>query len=258
MKISTSFLVLAFTSIAATNALAGNFEFQNIRVGGSGCPTSTTQIVTAPDLSSASLLFDRFESHVPTVQGPKGGTNISLLNCNVFLDIKLPAGQKLDSLEVSYDMRGHAFLEKGVTGNFRSYLMSSAGLGTERGGRGPELLQERTWLNTSIDQEEDFIVQATKVITISSQCGNGNAGDRVQIHLQHQLGSQIVMGDSKTEGTITMDSSDMTGGIRLKATTSVCRQGPPGGGGGGNGGGRGPGRNCHVERQNGRAVMVCQ
>jgi len=258
MKLSTSFLALAFSTFATANVFAGNFEFQNIRVGGSGCPSSTTQIVTAPDLSSASLLFQGFESHVPTAPSPKGGTNISLLNCNVFLDIRLPAGQKLESLEVSYDMRGNTFLDRGVTGNFRSFLMSSAGLGTERGGRGPELLQERSWLNTSIDQTDDFVVRATKTILLSSQCGNGNAGEKVQIHLQHQLGTQIVSGDSRTQGTITMDSSDMTGGIRLRATTSICRQGPPGGGGNGNGGGRGPGRNCRVERQNGRAVMVCQ
>jgi hypothetical protein len=256
MEISKSLLALAVTALASVNALAGNFEFQNIRVGGSGCPGDTTQIVTAPDLSSASLIFQGFESHVPTAQGPKGGTNISILNCNVFLDIKLPAGQKLESLEVSYDMRGHAFLDRGVTGNFKSFLMSSAGLGTDRGGRGPELLQEKNWLNTSIDQEEDFTVRATKTIILSSQCGNGNAGDRVSLHLQHQLGSQILSTNTRSEGTITMDSSDMAGGIRLRATTSICRATPPGGGGG-NDGGRGNGRNCHVERVNGRAVMIC-
>lgn len=257
MEISKSFLALAVTALASVNALAGNFEFQNIRVGGSGCPSDTTQIVTAPDLSAASLIFQGFESHVPTAANPKGGTSISLLNCNVFLDIKLPAGQKLESLEVSYDMRGHAFLDSGVTGSFKSYLMSSAGLGTERGGRGPELLQEKSWLNTSIDQEEDFTVSATKIITLSSQCGNGNAGDRVSLHLQHQLGSQIVSGSSRTEGTITMDTSDMAGGIRLRATTSVCSGNRPNPPGGGNGGRRGNGRNCHIERINGRAVMVC-
>lgn len=258
MKISTSFLALAIVSLTSTKVLAENFEFQNIRVGGSGCPGHTTQIITAPDLSSASLLFQSFESHVPTAPNPKGGgTNISLLNCNVFLDIRVPSGQKLESLEVSYDMRGTAYLDRGVTGNFKSFLMSKGGMGAERGSRGPELLQEKMWLNTSIDQIDDFVVRATKVIPIVSNCGNGNAGDKVSIHLQHQLGSQIVAGNSGTQGTITMDSSDMTGGLRLRATTSVCRQNPPGGGGG-NGGGRGNGRNCRVERQNGRAVMVCQ
>lgn len=238
---------------ALSTAHAENFQFQNIRVGGTGCPSDVTQIVTAPDLSSASLIFQGFESHVPTIQGPKGGTNISLLNCNVFLDIKLPAGQKLESIEISYDMRGHTFLDRGVTGSFKSFLISSNGLGTERT-QGQQLLQERSWLNTSLDQEEDFTVTATKVLPISSQCGMGANSDRVSIHLQHQLGSQILTGDNKTEGTITMDSSDMTGGIRLKATTSICHPTPPNGGGG-NGGG---GRNCRVVRVGGRAQMICQ
>lgn len=249
MKLSTKLFLLASTTLMTSSVFGANLEFQNIRVGGSGCPSSTTQIITAPDLSTASLLFDRFESHVPTAPSPKGGTGISLLNCNVFLEIKLPAGQKLDSLEIAYDMRGHTFLNRGVSGSFRSFLMSSAGLGTERGGRGPELLQQKSWMNTTLDQEEDFIVQSTKILPLLSRCGNG--GEKVQIHLQHQLGTQILFGDSRTEGTITMDSSDMTGGIRLKATTSVCQQTPPGGG-------RGPGRNCTVERINGRAVMTCQ
>lgn len=260
MKISTSFLALAIVSLTSAKSFAENFEFQNIRVGGSGCPGSTTQIITSPDLASASLLFQSFESHVPTAPNPKGGgTNISLLNCNVFLDIRIPSGQKLESLEVSYDMRGSAMLDRGVSGNFKSFLMSKAGMGAERGSRGPELLQERAWLNTGIDQQDDFVVRATKLIPIVSNCGNGQAGEKVSIHLQHQLGSQIVFGHSGTQGTIIMDSSDMTGGLRLRATTSICRRDPPGGGGGNGGGrGQGQGRNCRVERQNGRAVMVCQ
>ncbi|MGZ3787249.1 MAG: DUF4360 domain-containing protein [Bacteriovorax sp.] len=250
-QLFTLLLASSMTS-AMSCAWASNFEFQNIRVGGTGCPTDITQIVTAPDLSSASLIFQSFESHVPTAPNPKGGTSISNLNCNVFLDIKLPAGQKLDSLEISYDMRGHAFLNRGVTGSFKSFLISSNGLGTERS-QGVQLLQDKSWLNTSVDQEEDFIVSATKVLPINSQCGNGANTDRVSIHLQHQLGSQILGGFETTsaEGTITMDSSDMTGGIHLRASTSACRPVPPNNGGGGGG------RNCRVVRVNGRAQMVC-
>ena len=42
------------TSIS--QAMASQFEFRNIRVGGTGCPSDITQITTAPDLSSASLI----------------------------------------------------------------------------------------------------------------------------------------------------------------------------------------------------------
>ena len=135
------------TSIS--QAMASQFEFRNIRVGGTGCPSDITQITTAPDLSSASLIFQSFESHVPTAPNSKGApTNISNLNCNVFLDIKVPAGQKLDSIEISYDMRGNASLDQGVMGSFKSYLISSNGLGTERT-QGTQLVVQKNWLNTN-------------------------------------------------------------------------------------------------------------
>lgn len=251
MTLFATSLLTTLTSFSG----AASFEFQNIRVGGTGCPSDVTQIVTAPDLSSASLLFQSFESHVPTVFNPKGGgTSISLLNCNVFLDIKLEAGQKLDSLEISYDMRGHTFLSEGVSGSFKSYLISANGLGAERTQRNL-LLQERNWLNTSIDQEDDFLVQTTKVIALNSQCGNGPNADRVALHLQHQLGTQILFGSQshQAEGTIIMDSSDFKGGIRLKAYTSRCERGPTTGNSRGGGG-----RNCRVIRLGNRSRMICQ
>lgn len=237
------------------NANAQNLEFQNIRVGGTGCPSEITQIVTAPDLSSASILFQSFESHVPAViSNPKATPYISILNCNVFLDLKLPTGQKLDSLEISYDMRGHAFLDRGVSGNFKSFIISSNGLGTERS-QGVQLLQEKNWLNSNIVQDEDFLINATKSVAINSDCNGGRMGNNVSIHLQHQLGSQILRGNERTNasGTITMDSSDLKGGIKLRAFISSCRIGPttpqrPG---------PGNGRNCRVIRVNGRAQTIC-
>ncbi|MDD4974810.1 MAG: DUF4360 domain-containing protein [Bacteriovorax sp.] len=248
----TKTLLLALGLMGAINcAWAENFQFQNIRVGGTGCPSDVTQIVMAPDFSTASILFQSFESHVPAVvDNPKATPYISILNCNVFLDIKLPLGQKLDALEISYDMRGHAFLDRGVNGNFKSFLISSNGLGTERS-QGVQLLQEKNWTNTSVDQEEDFLVQTTKSLAIQSQCNGAGSGDRVSIHLQHQLGSQIMGGFERTNasGTITMDSSDLKGGIRLRAYTSACRVGPTP---------PGPRRNCRVVRINGRSQMVCQ
>lgn len=233
-----------------TSALAESIQFQNIRVGGTGCPSDITQIITAPDLSSASILFQSFESHVPAViLNPKSTPYISILNCNVFLGIKLPKDQKLDALEINYDMRGHAFLDRGVSGNFKSFLISSNGLGTERS-QGPQLLQEKIWSNTGIAQEEDFLVQATKSLSIQSQCNTGASTDIVSIHLQHQLGSQIQGGyeRSNASGTITMDSSDFKGGLRFRAYTSSCRSIPENGGG----------RNCRVVRVNGRAQRICQ
>jgi hypothetical protein len=266
MKTNTLILALGLIS---TLVHAENFELQNIRTGGTGCPSEVTQIVTAPDLSSASIIFQGFESHVPMiVDSPKINPNISILNCNIFLDIKLPEGQKLDSIEISYDMRGNAFLDRGVSGSFKSFLISSMGLGTERA-QGARLLQEKNWLNTNSEQEEDFTVQTTKTLPILSQCRGSVRGpavnDRVSLHLQHQLGSQILGPYQRTNasGTIVMDSSDLTGGVKIRAITSSCGRPPipprppreprepreP----------RDPReqRECRVERINGRAVTIC-
>lgn len=259
MKIKILLLALASTAtlLMIEKSMADTLALQNIRVGGTGCPSDITQIITSPDLTSASILFQSFESHVPAVvTNPKATPFISILNCNVFVDIKLPANSRLDALEISYDMRGHAFLDRGVNGSFKSFLISSNGMGTERSQKG-QLLQERSWMNSNAEQEEDFLVQSTKSLPLNSNCGIGQRSDLVTIHLQHQLGSQILRGHERTNasGTITMDSSDMKGGLRLKARVSACRGGENGNG---NGNGNGNRRNCHVERINGRAQMICE
>ncbi|MFA6238629.1 MAG: DUF4360 domain-containing protein [Bacteriovorax sp.] len=252
MKIKIIITALSFLTILSGHALAENIVLQNIRVGGTGCPMDITQIVTAPDLSSASIIFQSFESHVPAVlTNPKASPYISILNCNVFVDIKLPANMKLDSLEISYDMRGAAILDTGVSGSFKSFLISSNGMGTERSQR-TQMLQEKNWLNSGADQQEDFLVQSTKSLPINSNCGIGSRSDLVTVHLQHQLASQILRGHERTsaEGTITMDSSDMKGGLKLNAHGSACR--------GQDNQGGGNGRNCRITRVNGRAVRICQ
>lgn len=252
MKTKTLLATAALLLMTTLNAHAENIQFQNIRVGGLGCPSDTTAIATAPDLSAASLIFQSFESHVPAVvMNNKGTPYISNLNCNVFLDIKLPANQKLDALEITYDLRGHAGLDKGVSGNFRSFIISANGLGTERT-QSNQLLQEKLWTNIFADQEEDFRIEATKSLPVISQCGSAASNNIVSIHLQHQLGSQITSGYERTNasGTITMDSSDLKGGIKLRAYTSSCGvTSPPV---------NVPGRNCRVMRVNGRSQMVCQ
>jgi hypothetical protein len=251
-KFQASLFFTTLLQLFLCRVYASDAQFQNIRVGGTGCPSDVTQIVLSPDQKSASLIFQNFESHVPTAPNPKGGTSISILNCNIFLDVKLPAGLKLDSLEISYDMRGHTFLERGVTGNFKSFLISSAGMGLERSQMN-QLLGEKNWLNTSVDQEEDFTITSLKVLPLNSDCANSASGSLVNLHLQHQLGSQILNGDAKTEGTITMDSSDLKGGVRLRANTSVCQStGRPSGGNG-----SGAGRNCRVVRIGSRPQLIC-
>lgn len=242
----------SLTTTLASSLYAADFQLQNIRVGGTGCPSELTQIILAPDSSSASLIFSQFESRVPNLEsGPKVQRNISNLNCNIFVDVKIPSGVRLDSLEISYDMRGFATLDRGVQGSFKSFLVSRNGLGTEQQGRNPQLLAEKIWSNTFSSQEEDFTVSAIKSIPIPSQCGRGSNSDIVTLRLQNTLASQIMSGfENQSQGSITMDTSDFKGGLKIRANTSSC------GGGNSNRPGNG-GRNCRIVRVDGRSQQVC-
>lgn len=242
---TTTFFLLTMMA----NAFSNDFQISNIRVGGLGCPSEQTQIIFSPDATSASLIFAHFESRVPSpIEGPKASPYISSLNCNIFLDVKLPAGKKLDSLDISYDMRGFTSLEKGVQGNFKSYLISKSGLGLERVPNAPDALIEKYWSQSAFPQEEDFTLSATKKIALHSQCARGSASDVVSIRLQHTLTSQIMRGyESLSQGSITMDTSDLTGGLKIKATTSACQNQPANSGG----------RNCRIMRTGGRSQQIC-
>ncbi len=252
MKTSNKlFLSLALLSSAlafSTSTHAADFQLQNIRVGGAGCPSELTQIVLAPDASSASIIFSQFESRVPnTDPNPKVQRSISTLNCNIFLDVRIPNGIKLDSINVATDMRGFATLDRGVQGSFETILVSKAGLGTEQGSRNPEILAAKRWMNVNANQEEDFTVSSSTSVATPSQCSRGLSSDIVTIRLQNTLSARILRGfENQAQGSITMDTSDIKGGLKIRASTSSC-----------NGSSNGGGRNCRIVRVGGRSQQVC-
>jgi hypothetical protein len=254
MKQTYKILSALSLALLSTTLYGADFQLQNIRAGGTGCPTETTQIVLAPDSSAASIIFAQFESRVPNLAvGPKVQRNISTLNCNIFLDIKVPAGTKLDSIDISYDMRGFATFDKGVQGSFKSYLMSKTGLGTEQNSRNPELLTDKSWTNSQDSQEEDFTITTAKTLMASSQCGQGPS-DIVSIRLQNTLSSQILAGaQAQNQGSITMDTSDIKGGLKLRAHGSACILNSPGNPPRRNN----SGRTCRIVTVNGRVTQEC-
>ncbi len=204
-------------------------RFENIRTGGIGCPSQTTAIAYAPDNSSASLIFDRFESRVP-VQLPNGKyRSVIDVPCNVFVELAVPAAYKLESIEVSYDLRGQALLDPGVKGSFKSFLMNIAGMSVPNS-RIPRLASEKLWNDTLVEQSDSFIIRTTTTIPVASNCATTN--DRVSMQLQHHIEAQILNlaeVSSKT-GSIFMDTSDLAGGLKMRANLVRCEA--PGGGGG--------------------------
>lgn len=249
-----SVALLIATSLMTQVMAAESVQFQNIRVGGLGCPSETTQIVLAPDQSSASIIFGQFEARVPqTVTSPKVNPNIAIINCNIFVDVKLPQGLKLEALDLHYDMRGLTTLDPGVRGNFKSTLVEKNGLGILHS-RSPELLTEKSWNQTGALQDDDFIISTSKRLPLASACAMGQVSDVVTLRLQNSLTAQILSGfENRAQGLVVMDSSDLRGGLKLSALVSNCRPiagTPPGSGGGG--------RNCRIVVVGGRTVQVCR
>lgn len=218
--------VIAFKIETAQSA---QFQIKNIRVGGAGCPSEKTSVTLSPDSSVASLIFDHFESRVPNiVMGPKTSPFISQINCNIFLEIAIPIGIRLEHIKIQYDMRGFTSLMKEVQGSFRSFLVSKQGLGTEWGQAGPQLITEKNWTQISENQEEDFYIMADKIIPALSQCATTASMNTVTVRLQHTLGTQIINIKNKNlSGSINMDSSDINGGLKISAATSFCQPSTP-------------------------------
>lgn len=248
-KVKVSLMLVGWMVTVSLTMAQENIRFNSIRTGGSGCPGESTEIAIAPDQSAASLIFDRFESRVP-LQMPNGGLRgLVDIPCNVFVELSLPANHRLDAIEVTYDLRGTVFLDPGVEGSFKSYVVSIAGNSVPNSRQTREVIS-KVWNNTFVEQVEDFYVQHTQNLPVVSNCSPGN--DRVMMHVQHHVKTEMRGGlMNNKEGFIIMDSSDISGGLKLRARISRCSN--PGNIGGGNNGGR----TCRTVIVRGRPVQSC-
>jgi Domain of unknown function (DUF4360) len=227
--------VIISTLAFSNDVFSQNIVFNQVRTGGTGCPIDTTAIAYAPDRSSASLIFDRFEVRVP-YELPNGQVLTQLdVPCNIFIDASIPQNFFLTEVEISYDIRGLYALDSRVSGNFQSFLMSLTGAGVVgqvqgRNGRPSPMLISEQKFHGSILDSSDILIRQSKVFHINSRCSE--TANQVSLHIQHHvfsaLGSAQDVGTQ--EGMITIDSSDVTGGFRITGRLMRCRDNEGGGG----------------------------
>jgi|GEM_PF-807532 len=256
--------------LLTTSVFAQDFTLENVSVQGTGCPASQTVITMSPEKSTASLIFQGFESQVPNLETtndndqagadlPNTGRrivlardnkNISHKACNIRLDVRIPQGKKLEAIEVAYDMRGNAALEKGVAGKFKSFMVKKSGLGTERI-TGLVLMAEQLFDVRDDFLDTDIFVSFKRLVPVKSDCNGQSRSQDVSLHLQHYLATRILPGheSSAPAGTLTLDSTDIAGGVKLKAVVSNCGTPtpPPNGR-----------RICRVVRGDGPPRIVCE
>lgn len=251
---TTAFILLSLNSLKVNAEL---LQFENIRLAGLGCPSQSTQIAFAPDRTLASIIFSQFESHVP-YESSKGTVYAFDLACNMFIDIIVPQDEALTSLEISYDMRGFAALDSGVLGKFSSHLMSIT-TANSANNRQEKLVEQNFGSYTQDEQTDINISQTLNVSTLQNCRLPRRAPERVTIHLQNHLATQILNRTSGAQGSLVMDSSDFSGGIKFRPITERCRsegrierptrpERPR----------REVGRvTCHLENRRGRVERVC-
>ena len=80
------------------------FAVSSQAVEGQGCPAGSFNVVTAPDGSALTVLFDNF-----SIKGPDANAAIARITCTVEIPLHLPDGYSLGVYKVDY--RGFAHLD---------------------------------------------------------------------------------------------------------------------------------------------------
>ena len=118
---------LAFLAAALSpNAFAkwdGFYAMKERRLESQGCPAGTYSIVTSPDGSAISVLFDNF-----AISGTAANNGFARMNCAMEIPLHLPEGYSLGVYQVDY--RGFARLGDKQRGELQ------VDYGTGRGNRG--------------------------------------------------------------------------------------------------------------------------
>ena len=246
MKLLISLLITASSfSLFADD----NFSFSEINLRGTGCKQGTASVVTSPDNQAISFLFDDFKVEVPNRLGNNdnddsddqdNSTPESKLNekldhkvCNIILNTNLKADEQVSHLEFDLDFRGFTGMEKGSMARFRARLLSWNG--PERAQRkAAQQIAAKMWEGAAIN--ENWTVTQKVSLPINSPCSrkdDKNFKLNLKLILQARIQKQF-RADS-TFATVTMDSSDLAGQLKMKVVTKKCEPRGPNGG-------RGPGR----------------
>ncbi|TNF26416.1 MAG: DUF4360 domain-containing protein [Deltaproteobacteria bacterium] len=248
----TLLMITALTTLYSGKVFAEDFQFQQIKMSGTGCPEGTTSVIHSPDNKEVSILFDEFIAEVPQYNGDNdnddsddGNTPGSRFDerrshklCKIDIAAKIPEGHKVKGVEISVDFRGATMVEAGSIAMFRSVLMDWRGL---RGrGSGKNVVANKMW-NRPID--ENWTVSETKYIQTNTSCSARNADQTLNLSMRNVISAILGrrVSPENTSAFIMMDSADLAGKLKVKLITERCGSSNGGGNGHGNGNGNGNG-----------------
>ncbi|MFI5391871.1 MAG: DUF4360 domain-containing protein [Bacteriovoracales bacterium] len=226
---------LIFVFMTLSTFADDNFSFSEINLKGTGCKNGTAQIVTSPNDQTISFLFDDFKVEVPNKLGDNDNDDMddednkvpeSKLNarldhkvCNIVLNTNLKADEMVDHLEFDLDFRGFTGLEKGAMARFRARLLTWNG--PERAQKKGSQIASKIWEGSSIS--DNWTISQKVNIPVNSPCSRKD-DKNFRVNLKTILQARILKNQSvdSTFATLTMDSSDVVGHMKMRVVTKKC------------------------------------
>jgi len=218
-------LMTALLSLTSTAALA-QFHFAGYTHRGNGCPQNTVSFVEAPDGKSVSVLYDNFNVQLPDpLAGQVAGSTLrrrydprrNNKACNISFNVQLEAGQSVEALKITVYNRGAAILDQGVTANLSTRFLGYQAF-RARGAPQSVMIEDRTWRG---EANEDWLSNPVVNLPIRSGCASG-AERGVRFDMMTALDAQITNGNLSASALVTMDSSDVNAGMKIRVITRAC------------------------------------
>jgi hypothetical protein len=238
------FLIVLF--LITSKASFAQSLFEGVMARGVGCPQGSVSIVMAPDNKSFSILFDRFMAGLPKTSQLNdnkeavaigalpptfaNSTMVELKMCTISFTLNLPGRTRTHELEVSYDYRGHLYLDQGLGAFFKSMMFQVA---INNHGTGPSshmnrLIENNSYQASIMNIDQELIISNTQKIRVNSvpkiKAVNGQ-----QVYLnQLFMGFKNITGvhglnpmqNSALAGQLTIDSSDIAGKMTVRLVNS--------------------------------------
>lgn len=228
MKSKIAIILFFLSSIANSQV-----NFNSLNYKGTGCPQGTISTAVSPDGSTFSVLFDEFRAQVPQYDGqndndqlPRGPIprhrqtpTVAHKYCALSFTATLPAGTKVDALEIFTQIRGATVLDQGVEGNFTSMLVGYRGLAMFQGK--PLILVRKIFQALRAPIDLDWTETPRNLIPLNSGCA-GNKDRDIRFDIRSHINLEALNGDVKKSGMIVVDSNDISGLLKFRLKTKPC------------------------------------
>ncbi len=216
MKVILLLVILLNLSFASAKT---NLSFSEVSMKGDACESGTWDSVFSPDHSALSLLFDSFVNEVPNENTQRLDINKDIKVCTIKFSALIPKGYKVNSMNISYDIRGALSLDQGVQAIFESSLLERGGFLNNSKQRVNQRLLYKRWVG---QKDDDIFLEKSKAFSDLTKCTTQEEKVSFKIRNTTTLYMHEFHLDRGSIGFMAIDSSDVKGGMNIKMELEKC------------------------------------